>query len=137
MANGKSFPISQIYRISMEAGDSNNGQVILRSLTVLLVIQYASAMGFGGGLGGGFGGGYGMGAPRPFAMGYQANGGGAASLGVSKVTAVGVSEEATVTGMPRDCTGWSSTLPGRADSRPQSRPTNLVRMARRILLMSP
>ncbi|GIZ01773.1 hypothetical protein CEXT_232031 [Caerostris extrusa] len=31
------------------------------ALAVLLVIQYASAMGLGGGLGGGFGGGYGMG----------------------------------------------------------------------------
>ncbi|GIY30443.1 uncharacterized protein CDAR_375961 [Caerostris darwini] len=37
-------------------------------------------MGLGGGLGGGFGGGYGMGAPRPFAMGYQASGGGASSF---------------------------------------------------------
>ncbi|GIX86783.1 uncharacterized protein CEXT_35271 [Caerostris extrusa] len=36
--------------------------------------------GLGGGLGGGFGGGYGMGAPRPFAMGYQSSGGGAASF---------------------------------------------------------
>ncbi|GIY30445.1 uncharacterized protein CDAR_375971 [Caerostris darwini] len=50
------------------------------ALAVLLVIQYASAMGLGGGLGGGFGGGYGMGAPRPFAMGYQASGGGASSF---------------------------------------------------------
>ncbi|GIX86784.1 hypothetical protein CEXT_35281 [Caerostris extrusa] len=36
--------------------------VILKiTLAVLLVIQYAAAMGLGGGLGGGFGGGYGMG----------------------------------------------------------------------------
>ncbi|GIX86780.1 uncharacterized protein CEXT_35251 [Caerostris extrusa] len=51
------------------------------ALAVILVIQYASAMGLGGGLGGGgFGGGYGMGAPRPFAMGYQSSGGGATSF---------------------------------------------------------
>ncbi|GIY30441.1 uncharacterized protein CDAR_375951 [Caerostris darwini] len=51
------------------------------ALAVLLAIQYDSAMGFGGGLGGGFGGGYGMGvSPEAFAMGYQANGDGAASF---------------------------------------------------------
>ncbi|GIY32793.1 uncharacterized protein CDAR_610611 [Caerostris darwini] len=38
------------------------------------------SFGLGGGLGGGFGGGYGMGAPRPFVMGYQSSGGGAASF---------------------------------------------------------
>ncbi|GIY30431.1 uncharacterized protein CDAR_375881 [Caerostris darwini] len=61
------------------------------ALIALSAIQYASAMGLGafggglGGMGGGMGGGYGgmgggMEAPKPFAMGYQANGDGAASF---------------------------------------------------------
>ncbi|GIZ01770.1 hypothetical protein CEXT_232011 [Caerostris extrusa] len=88
----------------MEEGfDGGYGMGI--ALAVLLGIQYASAMGLGGGLGGGFGGGYGMGAPRPFAMGYQSSGGGAASFRSEQGDGSGVSEEATVTGMPRDCTG--------------------------------
>ncbi|GIZ01776.1 hypothetical protein CEXT_232051 [Caerostris extrusa] len=85
------------------------------ALAVLLVIQYASAMGLGGGLGGGFGGGYGMGvSPEAFRHGLPEQWRRSFVLqGVSKVTAAGVSEEATVTGMPRDCTGWWSTLPDR------------------------
>ncbi|GIZ01775.1 hypothetical protein CEXT_232041 [Caerostris extrusa] len=106
------------------------------ALAILLVIQYDSAMGFGGGLGGGFGGGYGMGAPRPFAMGYQASGGGAASFR---------SEQGDGSGGVRGSYGYRDAQglyrmveysAGQGDSRPLSRPTNLVRMARRTLLTS-